>query len=912
MNDYFTNKILSSKLSIIAVIITLAAVIPVHAQITDSAAVQPDSALIQPDSLQAGAAQDTVPAAGLAAPKNSGALQEGEVYFQSKDSLVFNFREDRVANLYNAAEVIHSSGKLESGKVKLNLDKSLVSAATPTPQDTLTQPVLTRQGQPPLRSKSISFNYQTEKGRFEVARVEIPKGKITGTVVKKVSRHVVFLEDAIYSTCTLPHPHYYIKADQMKIVDQEEIFFRNARLYILDIPYPLVFPFGYLPRSLEERQSGLLQPTYVYQNTSSRGLGLRNVGWFQYFSDYIVGQAAVDIYTSGTFYLDTGLNYQKRDSFSGGIQLGYSLDRGMEPTDPDFQERVEKSLSINHNQQFSPYSTISADINLRTADFFQRNSYDIDERAQTTTRSSINYRYQHPNDFYNFSIGINQSRDFESNVTNISGPSFDFNLKRLSPFANEISGTQNRRWYENISLQYGNAFESGFQYDPIRENSARIGWFEALLSPSKYRQATGQSDHYKYGFQQNLTISFGNLWPGQFINLTAGGNYTEFWYPSTIRQTFNADSNAVETEQIRGFAAAREFSTSLSASTTIYGISTVNIRNIEGFRHTVRPNISFSYRPDFTSNVFGYFREVQVDTSGRTREYSIFEDAVIGGPAGGEQRSLNFGISNTFEAKVVKRDSTGEVDENIIRIIDRFSLNSSYNFAADSLKLSNLNTSLTSNIVEGVNIRASANFNFYERNEQGIRVDNFLLNSGKIAELVDFSLSASTSFSGGDGGIRINEDPYFPARYDPLNQSIFKTMDPNFNRIPVQPFESPWSIDINFRYSWSLNPTGDNARTATLNAQQIQFRLTPKWSFSTRLGYDFIQKELTPSKFSLTRQLHLWNLSFEMSPFGDFQYYFFRLSINSSALQSIFQKLPLLKNLERSSSPTGAGVRSYR
>ncbi len=889
---------------------------PLVAQETDTTAVV-DSALVQPDSLRPGLPQDSLPspqAGGLTPPSGTGDLQEGVVYFQSKDSLVFNFREDRIATLYGSAEVLNQSGKLESGEVKLNLDENIVSAFTLTPQDTLSQPVLTRQGQDPLRSKSISFNYVTEKGRFEVARITIPKGKITGTVVKKAAPHVYFIEDAIFSTCTLPHPHYYIKMDRAKIVNEEEVFFEDARLYILDIPYPLVFPFGYLPRSLERRQSGLLQPTYVYQNAGSRGIGLRNVGWFQYFNDYIVGQASIDIFTSGTFYLESALDYRVRDSFSGGIEIGYSFERGPEPTDPDYSETIQKLFSLNHSQQFSPYSTITANITLRTADFYRRNSYEIDERVETTTRSNISYRYRHPRDLFSFNASIRQSRNFLNNVTTLAGPSFNFNLKRFSPFADETTSNQDRRWYENISIQYDNSFESDYRFQPDRADSAQINWLEALFNPDKYRKATGNNAHFRYGFRQDVRISFGNLWPGQYINLTANGDYTEFWFPASIRRTFNADSNEVITRKVRGFTTAREFSAGLNMSTTIYGISNTNIGNIAGFRHTIRPTVSFRYRPDFSSPIFGNFRTVQVDTTGpgRTQRYSIFENAVFSGPRGGEQRAINFGISNTLEAKIVERDSTGEQSERILRIIDRFSLNSGYNFAADSLKLSNLNMSLTSSIIEGVNIRASANFNFYERNEQGNRIDEFLFANGGFMELLNFSVSASTRFSGGEGGIRMNQEPFFPARYDPLNQSIFDPMDARFNSMPVQPLNSPWSIALNFRYSWRMNPNGEPFKTATINAQQIQFQLTPKWSFSTRLGYDFIRKEFTPSKFRLTRRLHMWNLSFEMSPFGEFQYYFFKLSINSSALQSIFQKLPLLNNLERSSSPTGAGIVNYR
>jgi len=902
------------------IILFFASCYSLFAQEVDATAVRPDSAVIpqdtipvQPDSLQQVMPADTVrQSAGLQAPSGTSSLKEGVVYFESKDSLIFNFEGDRIATLHGSAEVLNESGKLESGDVELNLDKHIVSAFTNTPEDTLTQPVLTREGEEPLRSKSISFNYETEKGRFEVARITIPKGKITGTVVKKAAPHVIFIKDAIFSTCTLPHPHYYIKASKAKVVDEEEVFFEHARLYILDIPYPLIFPFGYLPKNLKQKQSGLLQPSYVYQNVGTRGIGLRNVGWFQYFNDYIVGQASVDIFTSGTFYVNASTDYRVRDSFNGGVQIGYSFERGLESTDPDYSETVQKMLKINHSQDFSPYSSMSANITLRTADFYQRNSYDIDDRVETTTSSNISYRHRHPENLYNFNASIRQSQNFLNNTTNLNGPSFNFNLKRISPFVDENNREGERKWYENISFKYDNSFKSVFRYQPIRADSAQIGWVEALFHPDKYRKATGNDNHIRFGFQQNLTASSGNIWPGRFINLTANADYSEFWVPATTRKSFNADSNKVITRKVRGFTAAREYSTSLNMSTTIYGISNTSIGNITGFRHTIRPTVSFSYRPDFSSESFGYFRTVQVDTTGRTQRYSIFNNAVFSGPRGGEQRAINFGISNSLEAKVVKRDSTGEKDEHILRIIDQLNLSSGYNFAADSLKLRNLDVSFTSSVIEGVNIRASANFNFYDRNEQGTKIDKLLIRNGGFMELVNFSLSASTRFSGGKNGIKREKEPYFPRHYDPLNQSIFNRMDPRFNTMPVEPFNSPWSLSLNFSYRWNFRPNRKASKSATLNARNIQFQLTPKWDFSTQLGYDFIQKEFTPSKFRLTRKLHMWNLSFEMSPFGEFQYYFFKLSINSSALQSIFQKLPLLNNLERSSSPTGAGIGRYR
>jgi hypothetical protein len=303
---------------------------------------------------------------------------------------------------------------------------------------------------------------------------------------------------------------------------------------------------------------------------------------------------------------------------------------------------------------------------------------------------------------------------------------------------------------------------------------------------------------------------------------------------------------------------------------------------------------------------------VQSDTTGNTQRYSIFENQIFQGPGRGEQRSLGISLNNTFEAKRVKRDSTGEKREDVINLIDQLNVSTNYNFAADSLKLSNLNSSLRARILPGLNINANAQFNFYDRNEQGTRIDDFLIKTdNKLFEMTNFSTSTSYSVKWGEGGFQPNDTPHYPQHYNPLNQSIFQPVDPHFNNQPVQGFNSPLSFSIDFRYTWRLNPTGENNKSATINARNINLKLTPKWDFRTQIGYDFVAGELTPSQFSLNRNLHCWDLSFTMNPFGDDQYYFFSLRVNAGQLQSIFQKLPGLNNLERSSSDSGRRPRGF-
>lgn len=828
------------------------------------------------------------------------------IKFSASDSLTFRAKGTREARLYGSARVDHPSGNLSAGVVTLNLSDKLMSATTVSPGDTLSEPLLQR-GEDLIRSRRILYNYETEKGKFNVARVTVDNANVVGDEVKRPAQHVIFISDGIYSTCELDHPHYYIRASRMKIVDEEEVFFTRARLYILDIPYPFIFPFGLVPSRPDRKRSGLLEPSFAYQDQNGRGIGIQSLGWFQYFNDYIASTVRGDVFTSGTFYVNNNTQYNYKNIYRGSVQYSYSLDRGLESTDPDFSRSVQQMIGIQHSQQISPFASFNADISLRTSQFYNRNSYNIDDRANTSTTSRIAYNYRHPEGNYTFGANVSQSQNFRSNTVNLQGPTANFSIRRRTPFQPKVRRA-NPKWYETVSYGYSNRFNSRFTFTPLADADPDITWVDALLNPSQYREATGRDGHIDYGFNQQGDVT-AQLIPSDFANLTASLRANEYWYPNTIERTFDTATNTVQTEIVNGFATARDFSTSLSLSTTVYGISNQNIGTWEGFRHTLRPSVSYNYRPDFSKDTWGYFATVQTDTLGNTRQYNRFERGIFGSPAAGEQQAISFSLDNVFETKSVQRDTTGERQERIIRLIDNARASASYNFAASQYKLSDLSTSLTSSFIRNINLNVAGNFSFYDTDSLGSVIPQYLWDDGKgLLRLTRFTARASTQFSSNSRGMQpgVNQ-PYYPRYYDPFEQDIFRAYDEAINYTDISPMNASWSFSLSFNYSWQYVNSNTTRETAIVNAQNIRFRLTPEWNVGTSLGYDFIAKELTPTRFNVTRNLHCWDLSFDWNPFGDFQFFMFRLTIRDSQMQSLFQMLPGLNNLERSSSPINRG-----
>ena len=49
---------------------------------------------------------------------------------------------------------------------------------------------------------------------------------------------------------------------------------------------------------------------------------------------------------------------------------------------------------------------------------------------------------------------------------------------------------------------------------------------------------------------------------------------------------------------------------------------------VAAIRHVITPSASISFRPDFSNPRYGYYRTVQIDTTGRTATYSIFQNGI--------------------------------------------------------------------------------------------------------------------------------------------------------------------------------------------------------------------------------------------------------------------------------------------
>ena len=393
-----------------------------------------------------------------------------------------------------------------------------------------------------------------------------------------------------------------------------------------------------------------------------------------------------------------------------------------------------------------------------------------------------------------------------------------------------------------------------------------------------------------------------NIIPHPNINSSFSASYNEYWYGNTIEKTLDENNNVV-TSVVRAFRTARSFNIGVSMNTKIYGIWGVRLGSISGMRHTLTPTIGFNYRPDFSSSFWGYYRNLEI-SEGNVQRYSIFEGAIYGGPPQGEQKNLVFSLNNRLEIKQTFRDSLGESKSKVIALFEQFDLRTSYNFAAKSHHLAPLSLNFRTGNFLGLTFRGNASFDFYAMETNGDRKRSLLISeSSFLVRLTRFSITTGIDI-GKNGKPKYIPSPYRP--YDPRDLSLFEEIDPSYNQHQILNNNIYLRTRIQFQYRWTYRHNQRPLQSATINASNISFYLGANWRFSTTLGYDFIEKDLTPARFRMVRDMKCWSFSFEINPFGDFKYYFFRLSLKSiKAINDIFKELPLLKELERRSDPVG-------
>jgi len=807
-------------------------------------------------------------------------ILDDDVSYYGQDSTVM--LADGTVVMYNNAKVKYGDIELSAYYIRLNRDSNLIYAEGRRDSNGVLEqkPVFIDNGTE-YEMETIKYNFKTGKGLIYNVSSEQADGYVNGGITKRMDDESFCMKNGRYTTCSnKDHPHFYLKMTKAKVRPGKSIVTGPAYLVMEDVPLPIAIPFGFFPFT-ESYSSGFIMPSYGEEQT--RGFYLKDGGYYFALSDYMDLKLTGDIYSYGSWALNGQSSYKKRYKFSGSFSSTYRVNITGDKDLDDYTKSKDFSIRWTHSQdsKASQYSTFSASVNFSSSSYEEN---DLDRIYKSTgssnhKSSSVSFSQSFPEAPFNLSLSANASQNASDSSVTVSLPQLSISMNRIYPFKrkNKIGSD---RWYEKIGVSYTGSVSntySGYQSDLFTSDLIK---------------------DWKNGMKHSIPVSTSFQLLNN-ITVSPSVSYTERWYTNKIKQSWDIDEQSVVRDTLWGFNRVYDYSTSVSLSTKLYGMYQpwrIFGDKVQAIRHVLTPSVSFSWRPDFSDDRYGYYDTYQkYDSSDSTWsevEYSLYSGSLYGTPGSGKSGSIGLSLGNNVEMKVRdERDSTAEFKK--VKLIDRLNFSTSYNMMADSLNWSNISASLGFTVFKkSVNI--SAAFDPYSYDEDGNSINRFYFQDhGKLLRLTRASTSMGFSlnqqkvsdFFAKLSGSDEQQDDH--SSNPPPDQSANDKFDEN----GYLKFSMPWSISMS--YSVSLSNVWDD------DLQDYQFEgnsnlsvsgnisLTDKWKISASSGYNFRTKTMASTRFSITRDLHCWSMSASFVPIGTYKSYNFSIAVTSQMLSDL-------------------------
>ncbi len=826
---------------------------------------------------------------------------DSPVHYSAEDSIVYLASTNR-AYLYGNANVKYQDMDLQSDRINMSLDSSLVHA-TGTPDSTEKKgvkgtPVFTM-GQDKYESDTMAFNFKTKRGFINNVYTEQQDGFLSSELSKRDSSGVIYLQHGRYTTCDAEHPDFYIAISRGKLRPGKDVVFGPAYLVVADVPLPLAIPYGFFPFS-KSYSSGFIMPTYG--DESDRGFYLRDGGYYFAMSDRWDLKLLGEIYTKGSWGFSAASNYRTRYKYSGSFYFSYQDTKTGDKGLPDFSRQKSFKIQWSHRQdsKANPFSSLSASVNFASTSYERNNLnslYNPYSLSQSTRTSSVSWSTTFSSIGMTLSSTANLAQNMRDSTIAMTLPDLNISISRFYPFRRKhMVGKE--RWYEKISMSYTGQIrnEINTKEDKLFHSNLVKDW--------------------RNGFNHSIPIS-GNFTLFNYLNLSPSFNFTDRMYTNKVMRSWDADRQIEVCDTTYGFHNVYNWSFSMGLSTKLYGMYVPSRKlfgdKIVAIRHVVTPTVSFNYAPDFGSSRYGYYATYQkTDAQGNVSlvEYSPYSTGLYGVPGRGRTGSFSFDLSNNLEMKVRSdKDSTGFKK---ISLIDELGLSMSYNMAAKEKKLSDLSMRLRLKWWKHYTFNVNAVFASYayelDSNGRPYVGNHTLWGMGKfgrfqgISQNFSFTLSPEQLkkwFGGGsdkddkkkkddddnegldtDRESNVDED-MVEGQHGAKNQSTKAKTDAD----GYMSFSMPWSLTFGYGISMRENtdPEKFNKKTMrypykftqTLNISG-NVRISEGWNISFSSGYDFDYHKMSMTTASLSRDLHCFNMSCSvvLAPYTSYNFTF--------------------------------------
>ncbi len=783
--------------------------------------------------------------------------------------------------LYGNAQVTYQDIVLNAGIIILDYENDLITAKPiPDSSGRLSSFPDFADGDQKFTADSIKYNYKSGKGKVYNMRTSQDDIQIIGTETKFIraqgpdttKNDIANTRSAVFTTCTHPQPHFGIRSNKVKIIPNKLAVVGPSNLELMGIPTPIAFPFGFIPLK-SGRRTGLIFPN-DYEYSPQLGFGLRGIGWFFPVGEHFNLTVTSNVYLKGSYGFNVASQFNKRYRRSGNFDLGFDSRKIENTSDGTFNRSNSYSLraSIRQDRRAHPISNLSGSINFQTNDYQSRVFNDAGNVLNSQLSSNLNFSMNWPDKPYSLSMGLTHSQNNQTRQVNISLPNLRFNTQSLYPFRKPGGKST---WYENTVIRYTGEVRNRFTATDT-----------TLFEPETFRNA-------QFGVKQTATLSNSFKFLKAF-NFNPSVNYQEVWYLKSLDRNFdptqeiqvdtifNADSTAftldttilsygdVNLDTLTGFSSWRTMNISAAVNTRVFFTweSGKNKGLVRGVRWELRPTISLNYSPNYLET--DAFQTIQTDTRfpDDFSTFSRFQGNIYGSPPQQEEQlAIAYNLNNIFQARVwSKRDSTVKTT----KLIDNIFINGRYNFAADTLKWSQIQARTTARLFKGITtLGINATFDPYKKNSSGRRINEWTGFNGILPFRFDNATLRANSnltvskiralFEGKDEEVvtNVRESRRNRTATQVAQEDDFLSLFENF------------SVAHNLALRWTTDNDNNTTLDVTTHAINARGRIKLTTNWSARLGnfgYDFVRKGLSYPSIGLERDLHCWQFTADVAP----------------------------------------------
>ena len=835
--------------------------------------VRPDS--LKRDTLRVKSSRDTV-------RRKSNSPIDQIITGKNTDSLHYDVLNRKVY-IYNQGDVKYENMSLQADFMRIDMDTKQIYAHGK--EDTTggtkknTHPVF-NEGGSSYTMDTITYNFSSKKAFIQGVATQEGDGWLVGGQIKKMPDNTINIRHGKYTTCDeTDHPHFYLAMTKAKVIPGKKIITGPAYLVMHDVPiYFACIPEGFFPINMGPK-SGLLMPSYG--EDASRGFFIRGLGYYFILGKHIDLAVTGGIYTLGSWEASVSSRYAKRYKYRGNLGFDFSSIKTGDKGEPDYIKQNNFKFVWNHQQdaKANPGSTFSASVNLSSSGYSRYSATTLNDILATQTNSSISYSKSWAGTPFSLSMNMSISQNSQTRQWAFTLPNVVFNVARVYPFKRkEAMGKQ--RWYEKI----------GFTYTAKLTNSVTTDESQIFTMNTLKNM--------RNGVEHSLPVST-SITLFKYINISPSFNYTERWYFQRQMQQWNPETNKVDKlDPEYGFYRIYNYNASVSANTTVYGMWQMKSKTakVQAVRHTITPQIGFSYAPNFSKQKYGFYKTVQSDSLGSHTVYSPYSNNPYGVPGTGASAAINFSLGQNLEMKILSKRDTSGIKK--IKLIDELRISGSYNLLADSLGLSNIPISFRTTIYGNFGINLSVTLDPYEVSPQGVRYNKLMIRRGLLGRVTSTGWSFGYTFKSRQNKEQaaVNDINSIPPEYFNPFSDPYGLMDPALRRhymaSTYYDFSIPWNLGFNYVISYGISYINNGTTGYKKNVTQTiglngSVNITPKTGISFTSGFDIQNRKLTTTSVSITRDLHCWQMSFVWIPFGMHRSWSFNIGVKASSLADL-------------------------